>query len=99
MRGVLSSRGKALASSGGAAAALWEAVNALAAKPGMINMGQGFPDFPGSRVARDVAGRAIAEGAAATNQSALAAVFAMNIRSSPELARGSHTLYYSSIQW
>jgi len=47
---------------------LWEAVNALAARPGMINMGQGFPDFEGSRVAREVAAAAIDDGNAASNQ-------------------------------
>ena len=64
----LSSRGQALASGGGAAAGVWEAVNALAAKPGNINMGQGFPDFPGSAVARRAAARAIDEGSASLNQ-------------------------------
>ena len=54
----LSTRGRALASSGGRAAHVWEEVNALAARPGMINMGQGFPDFEGSRVARAAATRA-----------------------------------------
>ena len=69
-RGIsrLSSRGRALASGGGAAAAVWEAVNALAAKSGNINMGQGFPDFPGSAVAREVASAAIRQGSAGLNQ-------------------------------
>lgn len=64
----LSSRGRALASGGGAAASVWEAVNALAAKPGNINMGQGFPDFIGSAVARKAAALAIEEGTATLNQ-------------------------------
>ena len=54
--------------SGGGAAQVWEAVNALAARPGMINMGQGFPDFEGSAVARRVAADAVAAGDAASNQ-------------------------------
>ena len=64
----LSSRGQALASGGGAAAQVWESVNALAAKPGMINMGQGFPDFEGSLIARKAAAIAMEEGSAALNQ-------------------------------
>lgn len=94
----LSSRGRALAAGGGAAASVWEAVNALAAKPGNINvreckskctansnlltlllnrsrihyfasqMGQGFPDFEGSPIARAAAAEAIREGTAALNQ-------------------------------
>ena len=64
----LSSRGQALASGGGAAAAVWESVNALAQQPGMINMGQGFPDFSGSKVARLAAAAAIKEGSAIQNQ-------------------------------
>lgn len=64
----LSSRGQALAAGGGAAAGVWEAVNALAAKPGMINMGQGFPDFAGSLVAREAAAQAINDGSASLNQ-------------------------------
>lgn len=64
----LSTRGRALAAGGGAAASTWESVNALAAMPGMINMGQGFPDFPGSRVAREAAAAAVSEGSVAHNQ-------------------------------
>ena len=48
-------RSAELAAGGGAAAAVWTQVNELAAKPGMINMGQGFPDFDGSPVARAAA--------------------------------------------
>ena len=65
----LSQRGRALAGGGGGAAAVWEAVNALAAKPGMINMGQGFPDYPPSPVAREVSAAAISSGESAMNQS------------------------------
>ena len=57
-----------LAAGGGAAARVWEEVNALAAQPGMVNMGQGFPDFPGSPVARSVARAALEEGSAGLNQ-------------------------------
>ena len=39
----------------GGAAEVWRKVNALAARPGMINMGQGFPDFEGSAIARRAA--------------------------------------------
>lgn len=56
----LSARGRTLASGGGQAAAVWESVNALAAQPGMVNMGQGYPDFPGSSIARRVAAEAAA---------------------------------------
>lgn len=65
---TLSARSRALADGGGRAAQVWEHVNGLAARPGMINMGQGFPDFPGSSVARRVASAAVAVGAAADNQ-------------------------------
>ena len=58
----LSTRGRTLASGGGQAAAVWESVNALAAQPGMVNMGQGYPDFPGSSIARRVAAEAAASG-------------------------------------
>ena len=64
----LSSRGQALAAGGGAAAGVWEAVNALAAKPGMINMGQGFPDFAGSLVAAKLQHRRSMDGSASLNQ-------------------------------
>ena len=64
----LSERSRDLAAGGGAAAAVWESVNALAAKPGMINMGQGFPDFEGSSVARSVAAETLSDGSAALNQ-------------------------------
>jgi hypothetical protein len=40
----LAARARALASSFGAAAPLWESVNALAARPGMINMGRARRD-------------------------------------------------------
>ena len=55
----LSKRSRDLAASGGRAAKVWEDVNALASRPGIINMGQGFPDFAGSSVARDAAAQAI----------------------------------------
>ena len=64
----LANRARALANNFGAAAPLWESVNALAARPGMINMGQGFPDFEGSSVARRAAAEAIEAGAAVSNQ-------------------------------
>lgn len=64
----LSHRARALAAGGGAAARVWEEVNALASQPGMVNMGQGFPDFAGSAVARDVASEALQGGSAALNQ-------------------------------
>ena len=64
----LSDRAKALAAGGGAAARVWEDVNALAAQPGMVNMGQGFPDYPGSALARRVAADAIEAGEAPQNQ-------------------------------
>ena len=58
----LSDRAKALAAGGGAAARVWEDVNALAAQPGMMNMGQGFPDFAGHAKAREAAVAAVAAG-------------------------------------
>ena len=64
----ISERGRVLAGGGAAAAAVWESVNALAARPGMINMGQGFPDYPPSAVARAAAAEAIVSGTAAMNQ-------------------------------
>ncbi|CAK0851257.1 unnamed protein product [Prorocentrum cordatum] len=64
----LSRRSQVLASGGGDAAKVWETVNALGAKPGMINMGQGFPDFEGSAVARQHAVEAIRMGGAGMNQ-------------------------------
>ena len=64
----LSSRAKALHAGGGAAASVWEKMNAIAARAGMVNMSQGFPDFPGSSVARDAASVAMATGDAASNQ-------------------------------
>mmetsp|Transcript_4843 Transcript_4843/g.14360 ORF Transcript_4843/g.14360 Transcript_4843/m.14360 type:complete len:392 (-) Transcript_4843:623-1798(-) len=39
----------------GSTGALWTKLNALGARPGAINMGQGFPDFAGSAVARAAA--------------------------------------------
>ena len=47
---------------------VWKEVNGLAAQPGMINMGQGFPDFAGSLIAREAAAEAILQGSAAANQ-------------------------------
>ena len=64
----LSTRASLLASGSGAAAHTWETLNALAARPGMVNMSQGLPDFEGSAVARRVAAAAIAGGTAALNQ-------------------------------
>ena len=64
----LAQRAQNLASSFGAAAPLWESVNALAQRPGMINMGQGFPDFEGSLVARQAAAAAVEAGKAPSNQ-------------------------------
>ena len=46
----------------------WTEINALAARPGMVNMGQGFPDFAGSQIARDAAAAAITDGAPVLNQ-------------------------------
>ena len=68
MASRLAQRAALLGSKLGAAAPLWEKVNALAQRPGMINMGQGFPDFAGSRVAREAAMSAMARGDAASNQ-------------------------------
>lgn len=64
---TLSSRARALANNN-AAAHVWEKINALAAQPGRVNMSQGFPDFPGSAVARRVAADAITSGAVAGSQ-------------------------------
>jgi DNA-binding transcriptional MocR family regulator len=64
----LSERSRELAAGGGAAAQVWEQCNALASQPGMINMGQGFPDFEGSAIARQVAASALSTGEAALNQ-------------------------------
>ena len=64
----LSSRARALAHGGGAAAKTWETLNALAARPGMLNMSQGFPDFEGSAVARAAAANAIESGSVVMNQ-------------------------------
>ena len=58
----LSDRGRELASEAGAAAGVWEALNALSAQPGMINMSQGFPDFEGSAVAKAAASDALRAG-------------------------------------
>ena len=58
----LSSRAQRFAAPGGAAG-VWRTVNALAARPGMVNMGQGFPDFPGSAVARAAAHDALGKSA------------------------------------
>ena len=66
--GRLSDRANALAAGSGAAAAVWEQCNVLASQPGMINMGQGFPDFEGSAVAREVAAEALRQGGAPLNQ-------------------------------
>ena len=38
---------------------LWTTLNALGGRPGAINMGQGFPDFPGSGIARSAAAAAL----------------------------------------
>jgi len=43
----------------GSTGALWTKLNELGARPGAINMGQGFPDFAGSAVARDAAKAAL----------------------------------------
>ena len=32
------------------ASSVWAEVSRLGRQPGMINLGQGFPDFPGSKV-------------------------------------------------
>ncbi len=47
---------------------VWTEVNALAARPGTINMGQGFPDFEGSLIARKAAAEAMLAGAPSLNQ-------------------------------
>ncbi len=65
---LLSQRAQALAAGGGAAARVWEEVNALAGQPGMLNMGQGFPDFPGSTLARAVAADVVTRGEPTDNQ-------------------------------
>ena len=41
------------------ASEVWTEINGLAARPGMVNMGQGFPDFEGSLVAREAASKAL----------------------------------------
>ena len=64
----LSKRALALAQSGGNAAKTWEKLNALAARPGMLNMSQGFPDFLGSSIARRVAAEAAKGGTPTMNQ-------------------------------
>jgi aspartate/methionine/tyrosine aminotransferase len=64
----LSGRAQVLASAAGAAAPLWEKLNALASRPGMINMSQGMPDFAGSTIARRVAAAALEAGDAPLNQ-------------------------------
>ena len=51
--------GRGLASS---AASVWAEVSQLGRQPGMINLGQGFPDFPGSKVAREAAAAALMSG-------------------------------------
>ena len=66
--GRLSGRAQVLASAAGAAAPLWERLNALASRPGMVNMAQGMPDFAGSPIARRVAAEALESGGAALNQ-------------------------------
>ena len=65
--GRLSGRAQVLASAAGAAAPLWERLNALASRPGMVNMAQGMPDFAGSPIARRVAAEALESGGAALN--------------------------------
>ena len=40
----------------------------MAARPGMVNMSQGMPDFVGSSLARQVASEALSGGGAALNQ-------------------------------
>ena len=64
----VSARARALAHGGGGAAKTWETLNALAARPKMLNMSQGFPDFPGSTVARMVAADAVRDGGVSLNQ-------------------------------
>ena len=66
--GRLSGRAQVLASAAGAAAPLWERLNALASRPGMVNMSQGMPDFAGSPIARRVAAEALETGGASLNQ-------------------------------
>ena len=66
--GRLSGRAQVLASAAGAAAPLWERLNALASRPGMVNMSQGMPDFAGSLIARRVAAEALESGGASLNQ-------------------------------
>ena len=66
--GRLSGRAQVLASATGAAAPLWERLNALASRPGMVNMSQGMPDFAGSPIARRVAAEALESGGASLNQ-------------------------------
>ena len=66
--GRLSGRAQVLASAAGAAAPLWERLNALASRPDMVNMAQGMPDFAGSPIARRVAAEALESGGAALNQ-------------------------------
>lgn len=56
----LSRRAQFEASSGGASA--WADVCALAKPAGVINMGQGFPDFPGHETARTAAEAALSSG-------------------------------------
>ena len=67
------------------AAEVWTEINALAAQPGMINMGQGFPDFDGSLVAREAAASAILSGGANNQYSPQAGL--------PELRRAVSEAY------
>ena len=47
---------------------VWGEFGQLAAETGAVNLGQGFPDFEGSMVARRAAAEAILQGQAALNQ-------------------------------
>jgi DNA-binding transcriptional MocR family regulator len=58
----LAQRAQKYAASAGGAASVWQRLNALALRPGMLNMSQGFPDFEGSAIARKAAGKALEGG-------------------------------------
>lgn len=63
--GAAAKRGAASLSSAGA---IWTMLNELGSRPGALSMSQGFPDFPGSEVARTAAAAAVTGGEVAHNQ-------------------------------
>eukprot|EP00929_Paragymnodinium_shiwhaense_P055406 TRINITY_DN27753_c0_g1_i1.p1 TRINITY_DN27753_c0_g1~~TRINITY_DN27753_c0_g1_i1.p1 ORF type:complete len:445 (-),score=68.39 TRINITY_DN27753_c0_g1_i1:193-1488(-) len=53
---------RVLGEGSGGGAAIWAEITALGRRPGMINLGQGFPDFPGSKAATEGAQEALSRG-------------------------------------